>query len=170
MRRVAALDRDAVAPVVVELRDRIGGGAEDFEVGVVGEASRVGLCGGLDVLALAADDAEVREPHVRRPAQRFAIGEFFFCKAGVVVRRGKANRRVLRAIGLNERFSGTRAATAPADLREQPEGAFGRAEIGDVKIQIGRDRADKRDLWKIKALCDHLRAHEKIAFGDKAVE
>ena len=59
------------------------------------------------------------------------------------------------------------AAGSPDHLRQQLEGALGGAKIRDTEPDVGRHHADQRDLGKIVALGDHLRADEHIQLAPR---
>ncbi len=52
------------------------------------------------------------------------------------------------------------AAGAADDLREQAERALRRAVVVDIERDVGAEDADERDVFKIQALGDHLRAEQ----------
>ena len=54
------------------------------------------------------------------------------------------------------------AAGAPGHLRQQLERAFAGAKVRHVQRQIGVNDADERDVGKMQALGDHLRADKNI--------
>ena len=68
-----------------------------------------------------------------------------------------------RSEGLDEDFAlDVAAAGAAGDLGEQLEGAFAGAEVRDDAGQVGVDDPDQRDVRKMQALGDHLRADEDV--------
>ena len=58
---------------------------------------------------------------------------------------------------------------APGDLREQLEGALARAEIRLVQREVGVNDADQRDVRKMQALGNHLRADENVGLADAKI-
>ena len=99
----------------------------------------------------------------RRLLQLPPILDLLFPKAVEVVMPRKLDRRMKRREALHEDLAFDIAATgAPGDLGEQLKGALARAEIGQVQAEVGIHDADERDVRKVQALRDHLRADEDV--------
>ena len=107
-----------------------------------------------------------------RVFELFAKFDFLLVKAGEVVAAGVLDRRMKRRERLDDDFAFDIAASgAPGDLGEELEGAFARAEIRHVQAEVGVDDADQRDVRKMQALGDHLRADQDVDFaGAKIAE
>src|SRR5207237_6806452 len=83
--------------------------------------------------------------------------------AGEIVVARELDRGTEWRVGLHENFAGRFAPTgATGDLRKQLERSFARAEIRHVQREIGVDDSDERDVRKVKAFRDHLRADENV--------
>ena len=77
-----------------------------------------------------------------------------------------ANDRILGQVGLDDHLTGTIAATGTARrLFQQVVGALPCAEVRQLEGKVGIDHAHKRDLGKVKALGDHLRAQQHRTIG-----
>jgi hypothetical protein len=76
----------------------------------------------------------------------------------IVVAR-ELDRWTERGGTLDENFSSHVASTgATGDLGQQLKGPFSGPEIGHMQANIRVDDAYQRDVWKIEALGNHLRA------------
>ena len=73
---------------------------------------------------------------------------------------------MIRRAGLHQHFAGLLAAAGPSrHLHQELEGALGGAEVGQVQGHVGVEHADERDVRKIEALGDHLRAEEHVGLS-----
>ena len=99
----------------------------------------------------------------RREIATLTEFQFLLEIAGEIVVPRELNRGTERRVGLHEHFARRFAAAgAPGDLREQLKRPFARAEIRHMQRQIGVDDSDERDVRKMQAFRDHLRADEDV--------
>src|SRR5262249_30640563 len=89
--------------------------------------------------------------------------EFAFEESGVVLFDRVLNGVVLRIESLDEHAAGKIAAAGPAcDLREELEGALGRAKVRHVQRTIGADDTDHCDAMEVVTFGEHLRADQNV--------
>src|SRR5277367_3921314 len=124
------------------------------------------LGGKFYLFLVAAFEREQRDAADGRIFQLFAEFDFLFVKTVEVVAARVLDRRMKRRERLHKHLTLDVAATgATGDLREQLEGAFARAKIRLMQRKIGVNDADERDVRKMQALRDHLRADEDVGFA-----
>ena len=77
----------------------------------------------------------------------------------------KADDRMLRRVGLHNHAPRLIRAACPAGhLRQELECTLPTPVIGDIKHSVRCDHANKRYVWNVEPLCDHLRADEHLRF------
>src|SRR5687767_12389603 len=165
-RAAAGLEKDLDAVLAAQARERGGRGAEDaagaLGVGAVERAAQhVGRR--LHAREVVAVDEQRGERDEWRVAQTPSVVDLLLEEALVVLRAGVAQGVVARVVGLYEHATGeTAAPRAPGDLRDELEGALGRAEVGHREPRVHRDDADQRHVREVVALGYHLRADEHV--------
>src|SRR5712691_6551707 len=71
---------------------------------------------------------------------------------------------------LNEHFTFDIATTgASSHLGQELKGPFAGAEIRLVQSKVCINYPDQRDVWKMQAFGDHLRAHQDVDFSDAKI-
>jgi hypothetical protein len=140
--------------------DRAGEGAPDLDSVLalkrsepIGEGRR--QSGGLSLATIA--DHDPGEPSGGGKLEAFAIREFLFGKAFVIVFRGPTNGGSVGLEGLDDGLSGRRAATASADhLSDELERSLAGSKIGHVQCGVRIDHTDEPHAGKIEPFGDHL--------------
>src|SRR3989454_224655 len=146
-------------------RSRGGGG------GSFGSAGGRGAGPDRDSLSRAGAPApglrrEEHGPPEWRVAEAAASFELDRREARVIVRRGSADRVVLRQVRLQDPATARGPAPrAPEDLRQQLERALGRREVRQVQDGVGVHDADERDARQVEALREHLRPHDHLGLS-----
>ena len=114
----------------------------------------------LRVFALERHADEVR---IRRVMEGGALLELLLRKGDEIFGPRQFNGGRFRRGGLHDDRTGLDAAADPArHLRDELEGAFGGAEIGDGQADIGVENPGERHIRKIEPLGDHLRPDENV--------
>src|SRR6266850_862461 len=103
------------------------------------------------------------EPPERRIAESRAPRELCLRERRVIVRRGGADRVVIRQIRLQHAAPTRAPATrATEHLRQKLERPLGRCVVGEVEHRVGVHHADERHAGEVEPLRDHLRADDHL--------
>ena len=161
----AGAEEDLEAPLVVGAFEGAGNGVahEDGVRDGFAELLGEGFNAKFHHVLLLATHSDEHGMAIGGMAAGLADGKFLSGETLEVVVPRKLDAGALGGEGLHDDLTGHFTTPGAAgDLREELEGAFASAEVGNVEGEVGVENADERHVGGMESFGDHLGPNEKV--------